>query len=464
MTTILNQKPYNYGIRKEKYLLDSMFVTNCLTKIPDRIKYTLENGTFTLKAGSVVIVPYGTKAPTLAIGEFLEGESNNNNFKIVDIQYKNNKLIYWCEVQNDISQNTTISDSRIRLLTVPISTSTNAKLFANMLSSSATTLPDDNNNYIWYQEANNKIVHINTSHTIDGILAFPIGEVKAGNGTLIDTIIKIFNGRGNIGGIHWIDKGVEGLIPYYRNKDKTLKSIHFVQTELTMSANRSSNTVNTINSILGNYQEDTGCIVPYQMLSNNYYYESEIQPNATNQYAIWYDTYNNIFKQTINAGVTWQELKTLKIGTGIITNGILTSSYNTTFQAADAQDLDGIWYKAPATIASNVSLNDANNNPLEVSLLNILPNDGEIYELTLSIFLTTGTTSGDYAAVMLASSLDNFAACPYYCTARTRGTGNANAAAYSKILVKGGGSIRISRNSSWAGTVRIQSVYTRKVR
>ena len=35
-------------------------ISNCILEIPQRIKYTLENGTLTIKAGSVVIVPYGT--------------------------------------------------------------------------------------------------------------------------------------------------------------------------------------------------------------------------------------------------------------------------------------------------------------------------------------------------------------------------------------------------------------------
>ena len=34
-------------------------ITNCLLEVPQRIKYTLEDGTLTIKAGSQVIVPYG---------------------------------------------------------------------------------------------------------------------------------------------------------------------------------------------------------------------------------------------------------------------------------------------------------------------------------------------------------------------------------------------------------------------
>lgn len=313
-------------------------ITNCLLEVPQRINYTLENGTFTLKAGSVIIVPFSTEAPALAIGDFLEGASNNNNFKIVDIQYKNNQLFYWCEVQNDITQTDAATGSIIRFIAVTISgTNLEQWLTWNTYTSSAATLPSDTKSYMWYQPNNNKVVHTDntTAHNVDRTLSLPIVKVQSDNGTVFNTVLEVFNGMGDIGGINWVDKGVKGLIPYYRNEDRTLKSISFAQTELTLSINRSSITSATQLPLLGNYQEDTGCIVPYQMLSNNYYYESDVQPNVTNQYAVWYDTYNNILKETSDTGQTWTEKISLKIGHGTIDDGVLNSSYNTPFQALD---------------------------------------------------------------------------------------------------------------------------------
>lgn len=313
-------------------------ITNCLTEVPQRINYTLENGTFTLKAGSVLIVPFSTEAPTLAIGDFLEGASNNNNFKIVDIQYKNNQLFYWCEVQNDITQTDAVNDTSIKFLAVTISgTNLEQWITWNTYISSAATLPSDTKSYMWYQPDNNKVVHTDntTAHNVNRLLSLPFIKVQAGNGTVFNTVLEVFNGMGNIGGINWVDKGVKGLIPYYRNEDRTLKSIEFTQTELKMGLNRSSVTSSTKNSLLGIYQEDTGCISPYLMLNNNNYYESDVQPNVPTQYAKWYDTYNNIFKTTSNTGQTWTEEKLLRIGHGSIDDGVLNSSYNTPFQALD---------------------------------------------------------------------------------------------------------------------------------
>lgn len=54
---------YNNLKEKTNYLeqnsLNKSQITNCITEIPQRIKYTLENGVLTVKAGSVAIVPYG---------------------------------------------------------------------------------------------------------------------------------------------------------------------------------------------------------------------------------------------------------------------------------------------------------------------------------------------------------------------------------------------------------------------
>lgn len=310
--------------------------TNCLTEIPDKIKYTLNNGTITLKAGSVIIVPFRTEAPTLAIGDFLEGASNNNNFKIIDIQYKNNQLFYWCEVQNDIVDTQPGYTTFVkRKLYISISTN-HITTYANEGSGNN---PSPSGNLMYYRTDTNIIENYSNGSLTNNIISFPILQSINNVEYLYGTILQAFNGMGSIGGIHWIDKGVKGLIPYYRNEDNSLKSINFTQTELTLSTNRSGQNSLVQQPFLGQYQEDTGCIVPYQMLANNYYYESDVQPSITNQYAVWYDTYNNIYKTTNNTGATWIEAKDIKLGYGVIDSGVIKSSYNTPFQAFNRNNI-----------------------------------------------------------------------------------------------------------------------------
>ncbi len=56
--------------------------------------------------GTVLKVPYGTEEPNLQLGDYLE----NENFVITDIQYHNNKLTYFVEVQNDIEYEGSIAE------------------------------------------------------------------------------------------------------------------------------------------------------------------------------------------------------------------------------------------------------------------------------------------------------------------------------------------------------------------
>ena len=90
--------------KADKNLANTGMITNCLLEVPQRIKYEIADGYLTIKAGSVVIVPYGTEAPTYSIGDkFWKG-----NFKVVDIQYNPNslnpKLFYWLEIPEDITE------------------------------------------------------------------------------------------------------------------------------------------------------------------------------------------------------------------------------------------------------------------------------------------------------------------------------------------------------------------------
>ena len=80
-------------------------ITNCITEIPQRIKYTLESGTLTIKAGSVVIVPYGVEDLTnqCPIGLTFVHE----NFKVYDTQFTDGKFFVWAEVVSDIVVNPT---------------------------------------------------------------------------------------------------------------------------------------------------------------------------------------------------------------------------------------------------------------------------------------------------------------------------------------------------------------------
>lgn len=87
-----------YGITNG---LNKNQITNCLLEVPQRIKYDLTDGTLIVKAGSVVIVPYGTKDLT---SQYPKGARFlHDNFKVFDTQFADGKFFVWAELVNDIS-------------------------------------------------------------------------------------------------------------------------------------------------------------------------------------------------------------------------------------------------------------------------------------------------------------------------------------------------------------------------
>ena len=59
-TTYAKTNLDNLTLEGERHFLGRTHITNCITEVPQRINYTLNNGTLTIKAGSTIIVPYGT--------------------------------------------------------------------------------------------------------------------------------------------------------------------------------------------------------------------------------------------------------------------------------------------------------------------------------------------------------------------------------------------------------------------
>lgn len=207
----------------DKYLNKAQ-ITNCLLEVPQRIKYELVEGTLTIKAGSVVIVPYGTEdlTETYPVGStFL-----NDNFKVYDTQYAGGKFFVWAELQNDISVKPNITGNifiSVRLNGVQLDYR-KAELCYSGSSDAGTS---DTSYY-------NTTINIFTSHNASGDVqnAFP-SFVTSATPDGVTSVNQVFNGMGYIGSIVWVDKGVKGLIPDGRNEDGSLKNIEFITDKIT---------------------------------------------------------------------------------------------------------------------------------------------------------------------------------------------------------------------------------------
>lgn len=212
-------------------------ISNCILEIPQRIKYTLENGTLTIKAGSVVIVPYGVEDKT---SEFPVGATFlNDNFKVVDTQYADGKFFVWAEVQNDMELNALSSSTANYSICIRLKTNNYSG------SSTAYSGTDYGNLTGQYYNTETNIVSYIQNGAIKGeetYLSLPIARVVGDGASQFGTIKQLFNGFGYIGSTIWADKGIKGLAPIGMNEDGTLKNIEHTTSKVITYTESSNST------------------------------------------------------------------------------------------------------------------------------------------------------------------------------------------------------------------------------
>lgn len=209
-------------------------VSNCLVEVPHRIKYELTDGSLTIKAGSIVIVPYGIvdKTREFPVGsDFL-----NSNFKVVDCEYIRGKFTVRVELQTD-------------LIHLPVGTYTGNGMMAinftnNMVVQSGPLAncrsgesdSQNGSDGFYFNTTNYTITSYRDNGTVvDQNICLPFVQIHRTSGAW-DNIEQVFNGMGYIGSTVWVDKGVKGLIPSGRNEDGTLKNITFTASNIIYSS------------------------------------------------------------------------------------------------------------------------------------------------------------------------------------------------------------------------------------
>ena len=171
-------------------------ITNCITEIPQDIKWELANNVFRVEVGSKVYVPNGA-------GKFDEVVFTGS----AGIDGSGSGTNKWIIVYNYVSKNLERS------------------VVSNCASGS--TQPTLNNYGFWYDTTNNVIKrYVNNAWSYDK-RSLPICIVNCEN-NVITSIDQVFNGFGYIGSTVFALPNVKGLIPNGRNADGSLKNIEVV--------------------------------------------------------------------------------------------------------------------------------------------------------------------------------------------------------------------------------------------
>jgi hypothetical protein len=199
-------------------------ITNCLLEVPQRIKYTLADGTLTILAGSVAIFPYGTEDKTeqLPVGStFL-----NDNLKVVDTCWDGAKFFVWAELQSGFPRKSTYNTTDFIYLD---RNGSNLRTPTNTACSGSTADTTLGRYIFWYDTTNNYVkFSVDNGATWNTNNSLPLVIAQGNSTTGYTSIQHTFNGFGYIGSTIWVDKGVKGLIPNGRNEDGTLKNVEFI--------------------------------------------------------------------------------------------------------------------------------------------------------------------------------------------------------------------------------------------
>ena len=320
----------------EKHFLNKSQITNCLLEVPQRIKYTLENGTLTIKAGSVVIVPYGTEDKT---ADLPKGATFiNENFKVYDTQFSDGKFFVWAELQEDKTGSPSDSLTRFQAFDMTSTTGVYSWNATNRCYSGSSAPTNTDSGYWWYDTTNNIIKRYNGSIWENNYISLPtcVFTIVDGSVTSID---QVLNGMGYIGSTVWVDKGVKGLIPNGRNADGSL-----INEEVTIDKFVISTFSDNISTpAVVSYELADGNQVPNAHIAaheSQFCVETTSQP--TSSIFKWFDKTRNIqyyHNDNITAFTGLYRIKNLELASVVISSGKITSfAPKLPFRALDYSD------------------------------------------------------------------------------------------------------------------------------
>lgn len=288
-------------------------ITNCIIEIPQRIKYILEDGTLTIKAGSVIIVPYGTE--DLSAQYPVGATFLNDNFKVYDTQYTedtegNGKFFVWAEIQNDRSIKQQYNSENLL-----ISFNISGDVICTNPGKSGTATPEATTTHINFYNTSENKCFFDVGSWNQTTLPIMVVDRSAEVGFI--KVKQVFNGIGYIGSTYWVDKGVKGLIPNGRNEDGTLNNIRFAPDKFLTYTFSSTLTFANANFAWG---EDVGRLDYMGFSSTAWSYDEQ-------------DNYNKFRGLPLN----WLPLGKCDLTAGVISN------YHPK-QPFRAVDQNSIWY------------------------------------------------------------------------------------------------------------------------
>ena len=287
-------------------------VTNCISELPKGVEYELADGTLTIKAGSILQVPYGVEdlTSTYPVGAtFL-----NDNFKVVDTQYAYNKFHVWVEVQTDITYSKISTTTSKYYFAISITGNQGLVLRTGISGTSAPT-----SELVLYYNTNTNLVSFTEEHSTTpetDVVSLPLFEGQSDGEYSLGSIDNIYNPVSYIGSTCFMNKGVKILAPAGRNENGTLKNVEYkLGTAYTFNAPSTDTYYLYLNATSGSIRM---CWIQSTFISN----EKPVLLSGTTN-AMWINPQTNEIKVSNDGGASWEEFTAAKVG--IIKSGVVKS-------------------------------------------------------------------------------------------------------------------------------------------
>lgn len=344
--------------------LNQQQITNCLLEVPQRMQYTLVDGTLTLLEGSVVIIPYGAtdQSSTITVGSTFI----NSALKVVDTYWDstNSKFFVWIELQSDIVRAAT-SSSTVNVRRAFLNITSSSVSIANSGNTASTSADTDitQSTVVFYNTTDNLVKSKQSGTIQSNVYSFPLLVNESDMTYNVASIKQVFNGIGYIGSVIWTDKGIKGLIPNGRNVDGSLNNTEFTTSGLYI---RDMSTVSDGRKVL------------------------LLRAQGISRLDDYYSNYDAISNYNINRGsgpIGYAYVGKFYVSSGVITSGVFE-------EAISINSLcDGDWVNYNLTLAQSVAYPTVND--ITYDLTDYLPKDNNMYQVLLTGSVRTGNTVGD---------------------------------------------------------------------
>ena len=310
-------------------------ISNCILETFQNIYADCQSTGLTLRKGSIFIVPYGTSAPTMEVGDTLNGGT------IVDVDWDGEKLFYYVKLDADI----TLTTSGTGALPFYLYVSPEGTVLGETLPDcyAQDTAPVDiPESVIWYDTTNNYVkVTLDTGSSWTQGHSLGLCVVNRTTGGVISELNQLLSPITYCANVLFLSKGTKLLFPDGRNADGTCKNIEVTTQKTILRLLEDLSATETNAGLFAVYNDDGNIEISIQS-SQTWNFGNRLTTPAYTKFYVTPE--NQWYQQTGSNTQIYNKSYLIHIGTTSRTNGKVTFLENRPFKTFAALDMNNTAY------------------------------------------------------------------------------------------------------------------------